>query len=112
MRRGEVRLVAMEPALGDEIRKMRPAIIVSDDRIGVLLLKVIVPLTDWKDRYAAAAWMVRLTPDAGNGLSKVSAADAFQMRSLSQQRFVRQLGRLSDRNLQKVADALAVVLSI
>lgn len=112
MRRGEVWLVDMEPALGDEIKKIRPAIVVSDDAIGVLLLKVVVPLTDWKDRYAAVAWMVRLAPDAGNGLSKVSAADAFQVRSLSQQRFIRQLGKLSDRDLQKVADALAVVLSI
>ena len=63
-----------------ELRKTRPAVIVNDDAIGILPLKVIVPITDWKDRYAVAPWMVRLEPDATNGLEKPSAADAFQAR--------------------------------
>jgi mRNA interferase MazF len=45
MRRGEVWLIALDPTLGAEIRKTRPAVIVNDDAIGLLPLKVIVPLT-------------------------------------------------------------------
>jgi mRNA interferase MazF len=88
------------------------AIIVNDDGVGILPLKVIVPVTEWKDRYAGAPWMVRQEPDAGNGLDKPSAADAFQIRSVAQVRFVRRLGRLSDTAMHGVTRALAIVLRV
>jgi mRNA interferase MazF len=112
MRRGEVWLINRDPTVGAEIKKTRPAVIVSDDAVGILPLKVIVPITDWKGRYAVAPWMVRLTPNADNGLSKPSAADAFQVRSVAQERFVRQMGQLSAANVRAVEQALAIVLSI
>jgi mRNA interferase MazF len=80
--------------------------------VGVLPLKIIVPVTEWKDRYATAPWMVRLDPDADNGLSKPSTADAFQVRSVSEQRFVQRLGKVSDAQLRQIAKALAAVLRI
>jgi len=112
MRRGEVWLVDMEPAVGDEIRKIRPAIIVSDDHIGTLALKAVVPFTDWKDRYTAASWMVQVEANAANGLRKLSAADAFQVRSLAKERFIKRLGKLSDEMMHEITDALAIVLRI
>jgi mRNA interferase MazF len=95
MRRKEVWLINLEPTLGAEIKKTRPAVIVSDDAIGVLPLKVLVPITEWKDRYRVAPWMARLEPSAENGLEKPSAADAFQVRSLAQELFIRRIGELS-----------------
>ena len=77
MRRGEVWLINLDPTIGAEIQKTRPAIIVNEDAIGILPLRVIVPLTDWKARYEIAPWMVRIDPDTQNGLRKPSAADAF-----------------------------------
>lgn len=112
MRRGEAWLINLDPTVGAEIQKTRPAVIVNDDAIGILPLKVVVPITEWKDRYAIAPWMVRLEPDAENGLDKPSAADAFQVRSVAQERFVRRLGKLSDTAMQEITRALAVVLSI
>jgi len=112
MRRGEVWLVSLDPVRGSEIQKTRPAVIVSDDAVGILPLKVIVPLTEWKERFAVAQWLVRVAPDARNGLEKCSAADAFQVRSVAEERFVRNLGRLAPRIMEKVTRALAAVLSI
>lgn len=112
MRRGEVWLISLDPTIGAEIKKTRPTVIVNDDAIGILPLKVIVPLTDWKGRYTAAPWMVQLKPNADNGLAKPSAADAFQVRSVSQKRFVRRLGKLSDAAMLEINKALAVVLNI
>jgi len=80
--------------------------------VGILPLKVIVPITEWKDRYEDVPWMVKLDPDSENGLDKSSAADAFQVRSLSQQRFVRQMGKVSEKGMREITEALAVVLSI
>ncbi len=85
MKRGEVWLVNLDPTVGAEIKKTRPAVIVSDDAIGILPLKVIVPVTEWKDRYSIAPWMVRLDVDAEIGIEKISAADAFQVRSIAQE---------------------------
>jgi mRNA interferase MazF len=84
MRKGEVWLINLDPTIGAEIQKTRPAVIVNEDAIGILPLRVIVPLTDWKERYQIAPWMVRIDPDMANGLSKLSAADAFQIRLVSQ----------------------------
>jgi len=112
VRRGDVWLINLDPTIGAEIKKTRPAAIVNDDAIGILLLKVIVPITEWKDRYAVASWMVRLDPDRSNSLEKVSAADAFQVRSVSQERFVRQVGVLSPDIMSEIEQALAIVLRI
>lgn len=112
MKRGEVWLVNLNPTVGAEMQKTRPTVIVSDDDIGVLPLKVIVPITEWKDWQADKPWMVRIEVTAENGLSKSSSADSFQVRSVSQDRFVRQLGKLSAASMQEITQALMVVLSI
>jgi mRNA interferase MazF len=110
VQRGEVWLINLDPTTGAEIKKSRPAIIVNDDAIGILPLKVIVPVTEWKEHYSMAPWLVKLLPDSENGLEKPSAADAFQVRSVSQKRFARRLGKLSDTALKAITEALAVVL--
>jgi mRNA interferase MazF len=112
MLRGEVWLINLDPTIGSEIRKTRPAVIVNDDSVGALPLKVVVPITEWKERYAIAPWLVRISPSPDNGLDKPSAADAFQVRSAAQQRFVRLLGRLSASQMAEIARALAAVLAI
>lgn len=112
MKRGEIWLINLDPTIGAEIRKTRPAVIVSSDTIGVLPLKVIVPLTDWKDHYEIAPWMVRVEPDAQNGLEKTSAADTFQVRSLAQERFIKKLGEMDTRRMAQITTGLGLVLEI
>jgi mRNA interferase MazF len=110
MRKGEVWLINLDPAIGAEIRKTRPAVIVSEDVIGILPLRVIVPVTDWKERYAIASWMVRLEPDGLNNLNKTSAVDTFQIRSVSQERFINRLGRVSGPIMRKILIAIRMVI--
>ena len=59
MNRSEVWLINLDPTAGAEIKKTRPAIVVSDDSMGILPLRIIVPLTEWKERYAIAPWMTQ-----------------------------------------------------
>ncbi len=75
-------------------------------------LKVIVPMTDWKDRYAARPQMARLEVAPENGLTKLSAVDTFQIRSVSETQLIRKLGQLPDSDIQLVSQALATVLSL
>jgi len=110
MQRGEIWLVNLDPTIGSEIRKTRPAVIVSSDLLGILPLKVIVPFTEWKDRYAQAPWMVKIDPDEQNHLTKASAADALQIRSVSQQRLVKKLGALSSMQIANIVQAVMTTL--
>ena len=112
MKQSEVWLIDLDPTKGAEIQKRRPAIIVNDNILGKLPLKVVVPVTDWKDRYDIAPWMVKLEPNAQNGLSKESAADCFQVRSLSQERLIKKLGFVDENTLEEIKEALKKVFSI
>jgi len=73
MRKGEIWLVRLDPTVGDEIGQTRPVVVVRDDEVGILRLKVIVPITAWNDLFSPLDWMVRLEPSGENGLAKVSA---------------------------------------
>ena len=107
MNQGEIWLINLDPAIGAEIRKTRQAIIVSDNSLGKLPLRVIVPVTDWKEKYSLVPWMVRIVPDNQNYLVKISSADCFQIRSISENRFIRKLGRIENETLQELQEALA-----
>lgn len=110
--RSEVWLVNLDPTIADEIHKTRPAVIVSRDAIGVLALRVVVPLTAWQTRFDGCDWLVRVNPDDGNGLDKPSAADTFQVRSISERRFVRRLGQLASDDMSRVAAGLRAVFDL
>jgi mRNA interferase MazF len=112
MKRGEVWLINLDPTLGAEIKKTRPAVIVNVDQLGKLPLKIIVPITEWKSHYTIAPWMVKVSAKSQNGLSKASAADCFQVRSISQLRFVKKLGALQPNQMDEISQALAIVLQI
>ncbi|MFC2131206.1 type II toxin-antitoxin system PemK/MazF family toxin [Bacteroidota bacterium] len=112
MKRGEIWLISLDPAIGAEIKKTRPAIIVNDDELGKLPLKVIVPVTDWKEKFAMAPWMVKIIPDKRNNLDKISSVDCFQIRSISEQRFVKKIGFIDNDIMIRIEIALTKVLNI
>jgi mRNA interferase MazF len=107
--RGEVWRVDFKPARGDEIRKLRPAVVMSVATAGKLALRVIVPLTGWHPAFVRVFWHTRIDPTPANGLSKPSSADAFQMRSLSLERFKDRIGLLTSDEVDAIARAIGVV---
>lgn len=108
--RGEVWTVNFDPTVGSEIKKTRPAVVISSDAVGRLSIKLIAPLTDWKEHYSRNIWHVRLEPDRLNGLSKVSSVDALQLRGMDTQRFVRRLGHVPATVMEEVVAAVAAVI--
>jgi len=109
-KRGEVWLVSFDPTVGAEIKKTRPAIVVSSDAVGRLPVKLVAPVTDWKDHYSFNIWHVRIDPDSTNGLMKPSAVDALQLRGMDRQRFVRKLGVVSPDAMEEIVLAVAAVI--
>ena len=112
MIQGAIWLVNLDPTIGAEIRKTRPCIILNSDKIGKLPLKVVAPITDYKPHYAEVPWMVILKPDSRNNLSKISAIDLFQVRSLSQKRLVRKIGNIDEKTLAACKKALQTVFEL
>jgi len=112
MKQGEIWLINLDPTVGSEIKKTRPAIVVNDDSLGKLPLKVIVPVTEWKDHFEIAPWMVRIEADSNTKLTKISCADCFQVRCVSEQRFVKKIGEVSESVKYEIKSGLSKVLSI
>lgn len=109
-KRGEVWITNLDPTQGAEIKKRRPVVVVSSDAVGKLPIKLIAPITDWKPAFANSYWHVRLEPDNTNGLSKVSAVDALQLRGVDEGRLTKRIGVLPAATMQEIAAAVAAVI--
>ena len=107
-KRGEVWRVNLEPTVGSEIQKSRPCVVINADGVGRLPVRLVVPLTGWKPGYADYPWCVQVSPDKANGLTKISAADTFQMRAVSILRMSVRLGQLPDTTMTTIAKAVAL----
>ena len=108
--RGEVWLVNFDPTIGAEIRKKRPAVVVSSDGIGKLPIKLIAPITEWQSAFKHNIWHINVAPDSNNGLKKVSAVDTLQLRGVDTKRFIRRMGRLPAPLMEEIAAAIAAVV--
>ena len=101
-----------DPSVGAEIRKLRPAVVVSLDAIGRLPLRIVVPLTDWQPAFAALPWFVHLPATPENGLAKDSGADAFQVKSVSEDRFSVFVGVVTESQIDELATAIALCVGV
>lgn len=110
MKYAEVWLVDFSPKVGQEIDKIRPAVIVNHDSMGALQLKVVVPVTD--AARSIRDWHVALHPTKSSGISKEGVADCFQVKSISKERFVKRLGILAAKEIEEIKLGLIKVLDL
>lgn len=114
MRRGEVRWVDLDPVLGSESGKRRPAVIVSNDganttasRLGRGVITV-VPVTSNTTR----VYPFQVLLDAGAGLPRDSKAQAEQVRSVAIERIGARVGQLTAPQLAALDEALRLHLAL
>jgi len=110
MKQGDIWLIDLDPTVGAEINKTRPAVIVNDDQLGKLPLKIIAPITDWKDHYSIAPWMIEINPSDQNGLLKKSSIDCFQVRSVSKTRLIKKIGIITLSEILQVQEGIVKVI--
>ncbi len=99
MKRFEVWLVNLAPTIGSEIKKTRPAIIVSPDELNAHLRTVIVvPLTQGR------SYAFRISTQV-QGKKGVAAID--QIRTVDKQRLIKRLSKVSGKTAATILNALA-----
>jgi mRNA interferase MazF len=104
--------VNFDPQVGSEIQKERPALVL-DGGYSKLPVRVVVPVTAWKAaRDEQNPFKVYIQPTAQNGLTKECAADAYQIKTVSLERFSQRLGCVSAGKADEVAEAVALVIDV
>jgi len=114
LRRGMIVDVKLDPVLGSETGKTRPAIVVTNDtyneRVPVIQ---VVPITEWSEKKARIKTNVTLEPLPSTGLLKKSLADCLQTRPIDRGHWLLGVrGVLSPESLEKVNRALLIVFAL
>ncbi len=112
VRRGEVYSARLEPVEGSEQGGTRPVIVMTRDSVNATRRQaLVVPLTTMKEgRQLLPYHVVVSTPDGGLAVDSVALAD--QIRALSEARFGRRWGSVSPETLQRIEEAILIVLGI
>ncbi len=109
-KRGEIWRANLEPVRGSEQGKTRPVVVLSEPPNGRPTIRLCAPIMHFKPEHTFMAWCVPIPPDAQNGLTKDSTADAGQTRALDTVRFVDKLGTVNATKLQAILSALAATV--
>ena len=106
MNRGEVWWINFDPSVGGEIRKKRPAIIISNDASNRHLNRLqVIPVTSNVERLYPSEAFVTI-----NG--KLNKALADQLTTVSKLRMINKMGKVSREDMWQVERAIKVQLAI
>lgn len=109
-RRGEVWDIKFDPAIGTEIKKTRPAVVLNSNSIKHLNIRLVAPLTSWKKLFSNKIWIVEIQPDAANGLSRISGVDTMQMKGVDIKRFTHKRGKLKPTDMDEINAAIVAII--
>ncbi|MBI5184975.1 MAG: type II toxin-antitoxin system PemK/MazF family toxin [Nitrospinae bacterium] len=108
--RGEIYWVKLDPAIGSEISKTRPAVIISNDTGNRYSDRVIVAPITSKGMEKVYPFEVEIT--AESGVSDVSKILLDQIRTIDKSRLGKRIGQLNNKKMEEVSQAIRISLSV
>jgi mRNA interferase MazF len=109
--RGDIFWVNLDPTVGTEIRKKRPAVIISNDAANKRYHQItVIPLTS--QNVQSLELFQTFIPSGESGLNKDSKALAEQVRTISKLRLGSKVGHLDSETMQELEKALRVHLDL
>jgi mRNA interferase MazF len=107
-RRGEIYLTALDPTVGREIQKTRPALIVQNDISNRLSgITLVAPITSTV-RFPLNPVHVLVPANQTTGLAVTSVALFNQIRAVDRLRLIRRLGVIDDATLELADEAIKI----
>jgi mRNA interferase MazF len=111
-RRGEIYLTALDPTLGREIKKTRPALVIQNDTSNRLSdITIVAPITSTV-RFPLNPVHVMLEANRMTGLEVTSVSLLNQIRAVDRLRLIRRLGVVDDLTLERVDEAIKISLGL
>jgi mRNA interferase MazF len=111
-KRGEIYLTALDPSVGREIQKTRPALIIQNDisnrHSGIT---IVAPITSTV-RFPLNPVHVPLAADRKTGLAVTSVAVFNQIRATDRVRLLKRLGSVDDETMLRVDEAIKISLGL
>ena len=108
--RGEVWLVRLPRAVGAELQRDRPAVIVNSPAFDAASVRIVVPLTTWLAEFDGTSNKLLIEVSERNGLDGDSAADFLQVRSVSVERLLERVGALDAGLVEEIVAGIAIAL--
>lgn len=109
IQQGDIWLVKFDPQVGKEIKKTRPAIIISNSSLHNEGLVYVAPLTSWQIKFKGSIFFVELFKDNINNLKNDSFINCSQIKSLSVQRLVKPIGKVNDDTLKMINEVFFIL---
>lgn len=106
MKRGEVWRVEFDPAIGSEIRKTRPAVIVSNDTANKYMARVqVIPLSSNIDRVYPSETVITLAGQKSKAMAdQIMTADKLRLKDM--------LGKLNQADMRAVETVIKIQLGM
>jgi len=111
-KRGEIYLTALDPTIGHEIRKTRPALIIQNDILNEHLATTTVAAITSTVRFPLSPVHVLLEANQATGLAVPSVAVLNQLRTVDRRRFVKRLGAVDADIMRQVDEAIIISLGV
>ncbi len=108
--RGEVWLVRLPRAVGAELQRDRPAVVVNSPAFNSAPVRIIVPLTSWLEEFEGRVNKLFIEATDRNGLHTDSAADFLQVRSVALERLVQRVGEVDAELVDEIVAGIAIAV--
>ena len=111
VKRGDIWLVGLDPTIGHEIKKLRPAVVIQNDLGNKYSpITIIAPITS---QGTEKIYPIEVILDKkSSGLEKISKILLNQIRAIDKRRLIKRIGKVDYETIVKIDNAIRISLGL